>query len=94
MLHLYDRTLTGVLRHQRFTMIISVLLLVFTLFLLGIIPKGFLPSEDTGSVFTFTEAAQGISFDAMIKEQKALMAIVGQEPLCEELFLRDRGQPP
>jgi HAE1 family hydrophobic/amphiphilic exporter-1 len=80
MLHLYDRTLTGVLRHQRFTMIISVLLLVVTLFLLGIIPKGFLPSEDTGSIFTFTEAAQGISFDAMVKEQKALSEIVGQNP--------------
>ncbi len=86
MLHLYDRTLTGVLRHQGFTMIISVLLLVITFFLLGIIPKGFLPSEDTGSVFTFTEAAQGISFDAMIKEQKALMAIVGKNPYVKNFF--------
>ncbi len=80
MLHVYDRTLTGVLRHQRFTMIISVLLLVLTLFLLGIIPKGFLPSEDTGSIFTFTEAAQGISFEAMVRQQKALAAIVDQNP--------------
>ena len=78
MLHVYDRTLTGVLRHQRFTMIISVLLLVVTLFLLGIIPKGFLPSEDTGSIFTFTEAAQGISFEAMVRQQKALAAIVAK----------------
>ncbi|MDP2047232.1 MAG: efflux RND transporter permease subunit, partial [Deltaproteobacteria bacterium] len=80
MLHIYDRTLTGVLRHQRFTMIISVLLLVVTLYLLGIIPKGFLPSEDTGSIFTFTEAAQGISYDAMVRQQKALAAIVAENP--------------
>ena len=86
MLHLYDRTLTGVLRHQGVTMIISVLLLVVTLFLLGIIPKGFLPSEDTGSVFTFTEAAQGISFDAMMKEQQELMAIVGKNPYVKNFF--------
>ena len=86
MLRLYDRTLTVVLRHQRSTMIISVLLLVVTLFLLGIIPKGFLPSEDTGSVFTFTEAAQGISFDAMIKEQQALMAIVAKNPYVKNFF--------
>ena len=51
-----------------------------TLFLLGIIPKGFLPSEDTGSIFTFTEAAQGISFDAMVRQQKALAAIVAENP--------------
>jgi HAE1 family hydrophobic/amphiphilic exporter-1 len=80
MLHVYDRTLTWVLRHQRSTMVVSVLLLVVTLFLLGMIPKGFLPSEDTGSIFTFTEAAQGISFEAMVKEQKALAAIVAENP--------------
>jgi len=80
MLHVYDRSLTWVLGRQRATMIISVLLLVLTLYLLGIIPKGFLPSEDTGSIFTFTEAAQGISFDAMVKEQKALAAIVAENP--------------
>jgi HAE1 family hydrophobic/amphiphilic exporter-1 len=80
MLHFYDLTLTWVLRRQRATMVLSVLLLVLTLFLLGIIPKGFLPSEDTGSIFTFTEAAQGISFEAMVREQKALSAIVGQNP--------------
>ncbi len=80
MLHVYDRTLTGVLRHQRSAMIVSVLLLGLTLFLLGIIPKGFLPSEDTGSIFTFTEAAQGISYDAMVRQQKALAAIVAQNP--------------
>jgi len=80
MLHVYDQSLTWVLGRQRSTMIISVLLLVLTLYLLGIIPKGFLPSEDTGSIFTFTEAAQGISFEAMVKEQKALAAIVAENP--------------
>jgi HAE1 family hydrophobic/amphiphilic exporter-1 len=86
MLRLYDRTLTWVLRHQRSTMIVAALLLVLTLFLLGIMPKGFLPSEDTGSIFTFTEAAQGISFDAMVREQKALAAIVGQNPYVKNFF--------
>jgi HAE1 family hydrophobic/amphiphilic exporter-1 len=86
MLRLYDRTLIWVLRRQRSTMIVSVLLLVLTLFLLGIIPKGFLPSEDTGSVFTFTEAAQGISYEAMAKEQQALMAIVAKNPYVKHFF--------
>ena len=94
MLHVYDRTLTGVLRHQRFTMIISVLLLVVTLFLLGIIPKGFLPSEDTGSIFTFTEAAQGISFEAMVKAAKGVGGHCRPKPLREELDVQRRGQRP
>jgi hydrophobic/amphiphilic exporter-1 (mainly G- bacteria), HAE1 family len=86
MLRLYDRTLIWVLRHQRGTMIVAVLLLVLTLFLLGIIPKGFLPSEDQGSAFAFTEAAQGISFEAMMREQKAIMAIVGKNPYIKNFF--------
>jgi len=86
MLRWYDRTLTWVLNHQRSTMAVSALLLVLTLYLLGTIPKGFLPSEDTGSIFTFTEAAQGISFEAMVLEQKALAAIVGQNPYVKNFF--------
>jgi HAE1 family hydrophobic/amphiphilic exporter-1 len=86
MLRLYDRTLTWVLRHQRGTMIVAVLLLVLTLFLLGIIPKGFLPSEDQGTAFAFTEAAQGISFEAMTREQQAVMAIVGKNPYVKNFF--------
>jgi hydrophobic/amphiphilic exporter-1 (mainly G- bacteria), HAE1 family len=83
MLHLYDRTLQFVLRHQGSTLMLSLLLLVLTVYLFGLIPKGFLPSEDTGSVFAFTEAAQGISFNAMVKEQKALSAIVAQNPYVD-----------
>ncbi|MEJ2671634.1 MAG: efflux RND transporter permease subunit [Deltaproteobacteria bacterium] len=86
MLHLYDRTLIWVLRHQPGTMIVSVLLLGLTLFLLVIIPKGFLPSEDQGTVFTFTEAAQGISFEAMEREQKAAMAILDKNPYVKNYF--------
>jgi hydrophobic/amphiphilic exporter-1 (mainly G- bacteria), HAE1 family len=86
MLRLYDRTLTWVLRHQPGTMLVSILLLGVTLFLLVIIPKGFLPSEDQGTIFTFTEGAQGISFKAMEKEQKAAMAIVGKNPYVKSYF--------
>jgi HAE1 family hydrophobic/amphiphilic exporter-1 len=43
-------------------------------------PKGFLPSEDTGQIFGFTEAAQGISYEDMVRHQKAVAAIVRQDP--------------
>ncbi|MFA4903109.1 MAG: efflux RND transporter permease subunit [Desulfobaccales bacterium] len=86
MLRLYDTTLQWVLRHRRSTMLFSGLLLVVTFVLFAMVPKGFLPSEDTGSIFTFTEAAEGISFEAMVKEQKALMAIVLQNPYMKNFF--------
>lgn len=76
----YDHTLRWALRHRIVVLGISLLLLVATLWLFLIIPKGFLPSDDTGQIFAFTEANQGISFDAMARHQQALAEIVRQDP--------------
>ena len=46
-------------------------------------PTGFLPSEDTGQMFAITEAAQGISFDAMAAHQKQVATIVGADPAVD-----------
>jgi HAE1 family hydrophobic/amphiphilic exporter-1 len=86
LLRLYDASLTWVLNHRRSILLVSGALLVITLVLFVMIPKGFLPNEDTGSIFCFTEAAEGISFEAMVKEQKALMAIVAQNPYMKNFF--------
>jgi HAE1 family hydrophobic/amphiphilic exporter-1 len=80
MLKAYEWSLKMVLRHKRTTMIITGLTLVATIYLFGAIPKGFLPSEDTGSIFAFTEAQQGISFDSMVKHQQELADIVSKDP--------------
>jgi HAE1 family hydrophobic/amphiphilic exporter-1 len=80
MLRAYEWSLKIVLRHKRATMIITGLSLVATIYLFGAIPKGFLPSEDTGSIFAFTEAQQGISFDSMVKHQQELADIVSKDP--------------
>ena len=41
--------------------------------------EGFIPSEDTGQIFVFTEAAQDISFDSMVEHQQAVAAIVARD---------------
>ncbi len=86
MLRLYDGTLKYVLGRRRATMIVSGLLLVATFFLFADIPKGFLPNEDQGSIFAFTEAAEGISFEAMVRQQRAVAALVGQNPYVDNFF--------
>ncbi|MGI0133522.1 MAG: efflux RND transporter permease subunit, partial [Candidatus Micrarchaeaceae archaeon] len=45
-----------------------------------VIPKGLLPSTDSGMVFGFTQAAQGISFDSMKAHQKAVSEIFAKDP--------------
>jgi HAE1 family hydrophobic/amphiphilic exporter-1 len=79
----YERTLQFALHHKLATMVISGLLLVATVDMFRRIPKGFLPSEDTGSVFVFTEAAEGISFESMAAHQKQLLDIVMQQPYVQ-----------
>ncbi len=80
MVRTYDWSLKGVLKHRLATMVILGLLVAATGYMFYIIPKGFLPSEDTGQIFAFTEAAQGISFEAMAKHQQALSDVVRQDP--------------
>ncbi|OGL12893.1 MAG: acriflavine resistance protein B [Candidatus Rokubacteria bacterium RIFCSPLOWO2_02_FULL_73_56] len=86
MLRAYDRTLQWVLRHRRTTMAALGLTFVLTAYLFVVIPKGFIPTEDTGQIFAFTEAAQDISFDAMMEHQLAVNAIVLKDPHVEQFF--------
>lgn len=80
MLNTYELSLKFVLKHRLATMILTGILLVATGYLFWKIPMGFLPSEDTGQIFAFTEAQQGISFDSMVKHQQALAAVVNEDP--------------
>ena len=86
MLGVYDRTLKAAMRHARLTLAVFVLALVATAYLFTIIPKGFIPNEDTGQIFAFTEAAQGISFDSMGEQQRAVAAIVRQQPYVDSFM--------
>jgi len=80
MLHAYRSSLRFVLNHRLSTMVISTLILVVTVILFMVFSYGFLPSEDIGQIFGFTEAAQGISFESMKQHQLAVMEVVGQDP--------------
>jgi len=76
MLHGYEVTLQAALHHRMLVMGISGVFLLITVWQFWVIPKGFLPNEDTGQIFVFTEAGQDISFEAMKEHQLALNAIV------------------
>jgi HAE1 family hydrophobic/amphiphilic exporter-1 len=79
-LQFYEWTLRGVLQHPLFTITISLILAVFTFYLFTVVPKGFIPSGDTGLLLGSTEAAQGISLDDMIKHQNTVTEILKKDP--------------
>jgi HAE1 family hydrophobic/amphiphilic exporter-1 len=80
MLATYRWTLQRCLAHRLTVLLFSVLLLGVTAVLFVSVPKGFIPSEDTGQIIGFTEAAQDISFESMVRHQQQVAAIVRQNP--------------
>ena len=76
----YERSLGWVMRHRRTAMAFSALILVGTIVLFRVVPKGFIPSEDTGQLYATTETAEGTSYDAMVQHQRAAAAIVQEDP--------------
>jgi len=78
--HAYRVTLEWSLAHARFIMLVFLAITIATGFLFARMPKGFLPTEDTGQIFCFTEAPQDISFDAMAKLQQQVADIVRRNP--------------
>jgi HAE1 family hydrophobic/amphiphilic exporter-1 len=76
----YDWTLRRVMKHHVITTMVSALVLASTIYMFTKIPMGFIPSEDTNQIFGSTEAAQDISFDAMVKHQREVAEIISKDP--------------
>ncbi len=80
MLSLYERTLKIALRHRTLTLGVAALTMVLTVVLLVVIPKGFIPTDDTGRLNITIEAAQDVSFESMMRYQRTAAAIVAKNP--------------
>jgi HAE1 family hydrophobic/amphiphilic exporter-1 len=96
LVNFYARTLKVALRHRVATLMVMLGTVVLTGYLYFIIPKGFFPLQDTGMLFGIAEAAQDISFPAMVERQQALMNIVLEDPAVESVsdFMGPGGSTP
>ena len=81
----YDRTLQIVLRHRPATMMASLVVLALTALLFVLVPKGFIPDQDTDQIAVTTEAAQGTSYPKLVEYQSAVADIIRQDPNVEGL---------
>jgi multidrug efflux pump len=77
---LYRHTLEWVLRHERLTLLVTAGTLVATVWLYIIIPKGFLPLQDTGLIFAVMEGSQEISFTEMKRLQATVESAIRKDP--------------
>ena len=79
----YEKSLEWVMHHRRTALVFSAGILVGTMLLFGWIPKGFIPSEDIDQLTGTTEAAEGTSFDSMVRHQQQIAAILEKDPNVE-----------
>ena len=79
----YEKSLEWVMHHRRTALVFSAGILVGTILLFGWIPKGFIPSEDIDQLTGTTEAAEGTSFDSMVRHQQQIAAILEKDPNVE-----------
>jgi HAE1 family hydrophobic/amphiphilic exporter-1 len=82
----YRRTLSACVRHSFIVLMVFFALVVATGFLVMKVPKGFLPNDDTGQLFVFTQAAQDIGFDAMMDKQRQAVDIIRKDPNVDNVM--------
>ncbi len=85
-LHAYERSLGWVMRHRPLTLAFSVVILILTGICFILVPKGLFPPDDTGQLQVTTEAAQGTSFDAMVRLQNQAAQRATQDPYVARFF--------
>ncbi len=76
----YSRSLDMALRHRRIVLVVALLTFVATAWLFVTIPKGFFPEEDIGQISISTEAAEDISFPAMVVLQNRVAEVLRNDP--------------
>src|SRR5262249_11430704 len=80
MIAVYDRGLVVVLRHRTLTLLATFATVALTAVLAIVVPKGFFPQEDTGSIQGVTEAAPDVSFARMSALQEIAANAVLEDP--------------
>jgi HAE1 family hydrophobic/amphiphilic exporter-1 len=86
----YGRALAWFLDHRGLTLLFLLAVMGATVYLFRVIPKGFIPSEDRSLIYGMTEAAEGISWEAMQRQQQAVAEIVRRHPGVET-FMSSAG---
>lgn len=85
-LHQYNRSLLLCFKHQKLILFLTIATLAASIALFIIAPKGFFPIEDTGFISAQTEAAQDISYEAMLEKQKQVAQIIKENKSVANVF--------
>jgi len=83
----YVRSLDWVMGHRFGALVFSIAILIGTFWLGSIVPKGFIPGEDTGQLMGLVETGEGTSFTAMARHQQEVMRAIHGDPNVEDYYV-------
>ena len=82
----YERTLRRCMRHKVATVLVALLMVILSVVVAMRLPQGFIPTDDTGQIFAFTEAAQDVSFNEMMRHQIVAAEIIAKNPAVDSFM--------
>ncbi len=82
----YGQSLRVAMAHRGSMLMVSAAILVATGWLFTVVPQGFIPSQDTGTITGSTRAPEGTPFTELVERQMALSAIVRANRNVEALM--------
>ncbi|HEX8800114.1 MAG TPA: efflux RND transporter permease subunit, partial [Terriglobales bacterium] len=82
-LRTYERSLTWVLEHSALTLAVLLMTIALNIYLFMMVPKGFFPQQDNGTIFGGIQGSQDISFQAMQVATRRIVDVVKSDPAVE-----------
>ena len=82
----YERCLRVVLRHPAKTLMILLLTIAVNIFLFVVVPKGFFPQQDNGTIMGGVQGAQDASFPAMQSSTARFVNIIKDDPAVQNVI--------
>jgi multidrug efflux pump len=90
----YERTLGWVLEHSTLTLIVLGVTIGVNIYLFNIVPKGFFPQQDNGTVFGGIQGPQDTSFQAMQTAVQHIVDVIKTDPAVENVMAFTGGGGP
>ena len=90
----YQRGLTWVLKHEAFTLGILLITIAVNVYLLVIVPKGFFPLQDNGTLGGGLRGSQDISFQTMDELSQRFVDIIKSDPAVQTAVIYTGGNGP
>jgi multidrug efflux pump len=92
MLHFYEATLRWSLKHSLLIFLVLVGSTALNFYLFNVVPKGFFPQQDSGTLLGGVQGDPGISFQLMRKKLEQIQTIVQNDPAVDSVVANTGGR--